>query len=331
MSKKLNSFQELREIKDDGPSAQERFNKLVKGNMGRISSGNFSSKLKYVNSITIVTPRSEEDKEPNQLNITMFHGGNAQEQKATLTLTDEGELIGSVPEITLSKEPKRVLSKEILLEEVLDIIEAANPKFFTSVDDDILPPGDEPLVEDGGTEGNKESSDADKTEKIADPRRLSIVTEMDKALFGFVGANSGFNGYYGVVFPHCLVLENPKIGNAAYIVRFEDKIEVDPDKLEKEPPERFPDENRREEVLNDRWEPFAGLTKEEMQRLANATRVIHPPHNREDYRDFVRKAIKDAAQDIEMDTREVARNADVSGDGAPQTLEGENFENTPDW
>jgi len=57
------------------------------------------------------------------------------------------------------------------------------------------------------------------------------------------------------------VLENPNIGTAAYIITFEDNIEADPDRLEKEPPEIFPDENGRSEVLDGRWKPYAELTK----------------------------------------------------------------------
>jgi len=171
MPKKFNSFQELGEIKDDETSAQERFNKLVKGNMGRVSSGNFDTTLKYVNSITIITPQSEKGKESNQLNITIFPKGDARKKK-TLTLTNEGELIGEVPEITLSKEPERILSKEVLFEEVMDIIEAANPKFFSSVDDNILPPGDEPLVENGNGDTESRESDDEEIKKIADPRGL---------------------------------------------------------------------------------------------------------------------------------------------------------------
>ncbi len=91
------------------------------------------------------------------------------------------------------------------MEEFLNTIENINLPFFEQVDDKLLPSGQ------GEKKEKREEGVVERPkirhlqEELIDPKRIDFMVNQPRVLFGIVGINSGFKGYYGFVFPKFVV------------------------------------------------------------------------------------------------------------------------------
>ena len=103
------------------------------------------------------------------------------------------------------------------------------------------------------------------------------MNKQKKVLLGLTGERRGFGGYTGFIFPDRVILENPKISNAAYVFALRNPIEVPPGRFKLPPAKRLRKEER-DKFKNGEWKDIAGLTREEA-RERGALRIYHPKAN----------------------------------------------------
>lgn len=250
--------------KEKQDERKERFNELLKEKFDNVVSGNFVTTLEGIDSLSILSaPANEKTGKVEQLHIIPFYKKNDKKYSETLTLHNDGILGGKISE-------NIKVSKEDIYDEVLYIIETINLDFFEKVSDEILPA--EKIG--GGRGGGVGGSSV--IERPTDPRRIEFMKNQRNVLFGFASKNKGFREYYGYVFPKFIVLENEKVGNAAFFQGIEEEkgIEVD-EKRFILPAERRMTKQEREDILGKYWKPISGLNKSQIVN-AGAERKVHP-------------------------------------------------------
>ena len=121
-------------------------------------------------------------------------------------------------------------------------------------------------------------------EPVADPRRIEFFRKQQDALFAING-KGGFKGYSVFVFPDGAVYEKPDVGNATYVFKFEDPIEVDENRLKLEADRRMTSEER-QEVIESRLSNIIGSGKEKMTRKKlvsmGGKKFVHPKTEQND-------------------------------------------------
>ena len=249
---------------------KEEFTALLKGKFNRFPEGEFVSKLSGVESISILRGIPVDNEVKSLLIYLWYQDRDGKRKSAEFILDENGRIYGKIPWYLETFKGIEIID---VYEEIIRIVKTLNLDFFTSISEEILPP--EKIFLELETKEQKQKREAG--EKIyVDPRRLEFLEKQPDALFGVVGANSGFRGYYGIVFPWGLILENPRIGNALYIVPFKPPIKPEDPRIFKLPPEKRLTSEEREQIIEERIKPLTNLTKSEIVQRG-AIRIIHPP------------------------------------------------------
>lgn len=173
--------------------------------------------------------------------------------------------IGSGGILSLKLPPHIERQREELYAELLSHVDALNPRFWIEVNSAI------PADETGATREHGTPSEHG-TERALDPVRLQVLSAQPDALFGVQmrDPRGKETGYYGVFFKNMLVLDNPRVGNAAFVRVFDTPLgEQDVELAEKR--------SGKEELVARLWEPYAGKNRRELVEEAGFTRVVHPP------------------------------------------------------
>jgi hypothetical protein len=242
-------------------SLKEQFDKILSGKFNAVPNGNFQTKLKGIDSVSIVRQKGG-----GGLSVILYRDGGKRHE--TLSLFSDGTVSGKIPEGVLA-------SRQDILEEVLRIVDLVGVEAWHHVSDEMLPEG--PWFPEQKTDkigGGK---------KGVDPERIRFLAGQDDFLFGFDGGNSGFRGYYGYVFPWGVVLEKGEWQNAAYFIDFPKLLEkrvaesartppsgarVSRDKLEEI-------RKNRDAILKKYWQPIEGATKWEARKILDLDFFIH--------------------------------------------------------
>lgn len=251
---------------------KSRFEAYIGKEFETFPRGDYDTDLPDVDSLNIIRPVPDKDGKINQLSIIVVYQNH--DRRATFTLTRGGELIGRMPK-------ELNFTKDELHDEILNIAESISPDFFESVDDEILPEGDWLTAAGEGREDRIHR----KSEPGTDKRRVAFVRK--QAMFGMMGINSGFRGYYGFFFRNGLILENDKIKNAMYMFKFDHPIE-------NSPPLNAPVETRRRfrrHAISTYWNPIKELSKSQSLE-AGGIQVVHLPHDDEDWETRMRETIE---------------------------------------
>jgi hypothetical protein len=258
---------------------KEKFDKVLKNKFDEFSSGNFTSSLPEVESITIVRgPANEKTGHVDALYATVFYEQNGKPRHETFSFFKDGTLSGRIPK-------NLKVTREELYDDILHTAETIDMDFFENINDGILPP-DQLIM----PEREKKKREGGGEPLPVDPRRIQFIREQPNVLFGFKGVNSGFKGYYGFVFPKFMVLENNKVGNAMFFYNFDKPIEVDEKRFNLPPNKRMTSEERRN-ILRQYWEPVANFTKEEFKQVG-AVKQYHPHMNNEQWEEKMRTEIE---------------------------------------
>lgn len=248
-------------------SLKEKFNAVLAGRFDDVPNGNYLTELPGIDSITIF--RGE-----NALSVVIYYDNHKRHE--TLSLFSDGVLSGRIPK-------KLDIDNDQVLAEVIRIADSVDIGAWHHVDDDILPPGFWPKQEEKDGEAGKEK-------QISMPRtdseRIKFLTGQEDFLFGFDGRNSGFQGYYGYVFPWGIVLENDMVGNAAYFIDFDTPIAKDDagglrvakrgERASLEQKEKVA--TARDEIISRYWKPMKSVSKYEALQRGHK-RLIHGSKN----------------------------------------------------
>ncbi|KKS36813.1 MAG: hypothetical protein UV01_C0017G0015 [Parcubacteria group bacterium GW2011_GWA2_42_14] len=257
----------------------ERFNKLLAGKFSEVPNGNFKTRMEGVDSLTI-TRQGEKG-----LSVVLFYDNH--KKHTTFSLFEDGILSGRVP-----KELK--INNDQILDEILRIIDSVEISSWHHVSDEILPPGFWPETEDDGKK-QKEKLAGQVYERI-DPERIQFMTGQKDYLFGFDGENSGFRGYFGYVFPWGIVLENSRVGNAAYFLDFNttlgdmaEKVKTPERGIRVSKNEKEKINHNREIILEQYWRPVASKSKYEARNIG----LKYFIHRGKDWQGAMAKEIND--------------------------------------
>ena len=264
--------------KEKQDERKEKFDELLKDKFDKVISGSFATTLEGIDHLNIISaPVDKNTGEVEALYVMPFYSKGDKQYSETLTLHKDGVLGGKISE-------NIKISRENIYDEVLYIIETINLDFFEKVDDEILP------AEEIGGSGARGIGGSGRMERPTDARRIEFMRNQKNVLFGFASKNNGFKGYYGYVFPKFFVLENEKVGNAAFFRNFDEGIiEVDENRYHL-PPERRMTEEERKQVLDKYWEPVGGLNKSEITK-AGAERKVHPQMKNDEWEKIMQMEI----------------------------------------
>ena len=280
---------------------QERFGEILEGKFDQFPSAKFETELKGADSLTIIKAG-----QPGELNLHIIVSWteDGEKKNRTFSLTEDGKMIPDTSARSAWKALSKVgqktgkdgektggITKELLLDEVLRIAEKVNPRFFVSISGPILRPGERELQEGG------DSTKIPKVETenpLVDPRKVDLLVGHPSSLCGFFNEEEGLDGYWGVVYPHCIVLSSPAINNAAYMFVFSElglpDIDVTGVDFNLRPEMRMIDKQKRDEILKTYWERSLGsLNKTEARKLTGRG-VIRKFHSG-DWQGNITKAI----------------------------------------
>jgi hypothetical protein len=264
----IKSFKDLNLVKTDLEAhAKEKFRKDYGEFFEQFPNGGFSvsnnEKIEhlFINRV----PKATGTEKTSGLYVRTFDKGSKSGQGENFTLSEHGVLSPHRP----IKDPEYLT---LVRELVIQTLNQVDPRFFYKSHGDILPPGE--MMHDTDKISKESNNESNKTIQYIDPRRISFMREQKDVLFAFAGENSGFRGYYGFAFPWGIVLENPKVSNATYFIKFDEPLKVS-ERVFKEPPAlRFLHKDR-ETYLAEKWMPFANLPKAGVLNKG-ARRKYHP-------------------------------------------------------
>lgn len=156
------------------------------------------------------------------------------------------------------------LTHEQLAKTVLKDIESMRFDFYHETSLKILPEKDEPAAGRGGTPERKQLPPIDRGRK----EQLELLRNQPGVLFGVRDSDSWYNDYHVFLFRGGLVLESGEYGNAAYVVRFSEKLPVAQDPKEEE---------QREEIVDQYVRPIfkQALSRKQLQEQFAAKKVVH--------------------------------------------------------
>jgi len=245
------------------------FDRVLKGKFEKISAGDFESALPPLESISII-PVQISEKEGHvrhSLNAVVYYRTHSGAEKhITWSVFEDGTISGFLPK-DLS------IAREDLAGEILNTVERIHFDFWRKTDLPILPKSDEDDREPIEPKGGK------REDRPLQPERLEFLRGQQSILFGFVNERNGFRGYHGAVLPHGIILEHPRFGNAAYVVRLSEPIvDTDTDVFDKPSIARVDDATARK-ILEKVWAPIAkqAETRGELRDKFGAKRIVHTP------------------------------------------------------
>lgn len=255
--KKQNQEQEDKEIK-------ELFDRALKDGFDTVPNGQFKSGLSGIESISMVS--AGEGKEKQIMPVVFYKTKGGKEAHSTWVVNQNGNISGDTP-------PYLNLDRAEVTKEILKLIELINTGFWLKTKMVILPNADKGLDKEPGEGGEKEPA-----EHPVDPERLPFLENQKDALFGFANEQKGFDGYFGIVFPGFIVLDNERKGNAFFVLDLEEKIEVAGEDLTKPPALRV-SHKEKESIADARIKPILerALTKSQLRALG-AERIVHTPN-----------------------------------------------------
>ena len=283
---KIKSLQEIGDAVK--PQAEDKkrqdvrdlFDSVLKGKFGQVSAGNFTGTAEPIESISIVPfvpkpPEKVGEKKPESklLYATIFYRGDKSQQRhATWSIGEDGRMSGNVPR-------ELGLSREAIAKEILRTVERIDLDFWHKTDLDIIPEQDAAILPERRRALNEASPEQTEQPRV-DLSRLEFIERQPQVLFGFVNAQDGFAGYRGAFFPKCIVLENARVGNAAYFIDLADWL-VSPEQADEvfnlPPSQRIPVEER-ERLIAQHWGSITEQANTKGGLLAmGATRVVHTP------------------------------------------------------
>ena len=228
----------------------------------KISPGRFASALEGVDSITII-PRG------NFVNIKVWYQNERGKEVGVDWSITQDEIIGKAPR-------GLKVSRQELAQEILETIKRIDFPFWRKVNIKFLPekdPGESREVKE--KEGRLQAR--------LDPERLKFLENIPRVLFGFVNQSAGFEEYHGVFIlgkngQPFLVIDHPRVENAAFIIDFPEAHEDFKPGVFKLPPAQrvSPEEVAR---LTDKYlKPIFETAKTRNALLQKgATRIVHLP------------------------------------------------------
>ena len=247
----------------------EGFLKLLEKKLQNFPSGNFKSLLPGVESLTVYpfpvdakdVPRSPK----TALYIEVFWSQNGREQAEHFSVSGaSGAVIGNVPKgLSFSKEELRAELKRVL--------ESVDVSFWLQKNLGAVPlPDAKEYAEQGA--GEKER----RWKPVVDSERLEILQGHPATLFGVVDKSKGLNGYHFIVCRGGLIAESAITGNAAYIFKFDQPLNIPPEKLQRPKAERLTEEER-SHIIEAYLLPLLmkASTRGEWQRRLGAERRVH--------------------------------------------------------
>lgn len=190
------------------PELEARFERTLKNNYDHIPLGcNFASDINGVKSITMLKPI----RGGKTMQLVIFREVGGRQVSETVSVMPDGVIAGPLP-----RELARITSKEQLMHEVLKFAEKLDINFWIETDQDIFPA-------EAGQERTTQLTGGEKKEQtVLNDTALERIEYMKQKgmAFGFVNkVKGGFDGYHGFVSPFgFVVMEHPKVGNAAYII-----------------------------------------------------------------------------------------------------------------
>jgi len=254
-----------------------RIQELIGGRFEKVISGTWNTESDDILKITILrSPINKETRKAESLQVIAWYKNNVgKEAHQTLILLGNCQLSAT------DKEMKKMgVSRAQVYDELVRIFENVNFDLYENIEDSLLPP--DPYIWPKG--------DGPGPEEETDSRRIKFMENHPKLLFGVAGINSGFRGYYGYVFQNFIVMENEKLGNAAYFIPLSNVIEFNEEKFKLNVLQRV-ERTRRKEILNQNKDIFARLTKSQVLTLVEgARRKKHP--NREQEEEVWRKKMQ---------------------------------------
>lgn len=247
------------------------FESVLRGRFSEVPNGNFITRLPGVESLTVI----RQDGGAGLSLIVFYDEGKRHE---TFSLLPDGMVSGRIPN-------GFPVDRQQILEETIRIADSVDIGAWHQVHDSILPSGlwpeEKETEEDvrGKTRGHKRGTD---------PERVGFMRSQNDFLFGFLGENFGFRGYYGSVFPWGIVLENDKRENAAYFIDFPeqlsdsltDTVRIPPRKVRISKDEAKQLYENQSDILKKYWSPVAGMSKLE----ARESGLRHFTHRGQDWK-----------------------------------------------
>jgi hypothetical protein len=269
-NQKLDNLRGLKSALETQKTAElkKRFETVLQGRFSEVPNGNFITHLPGVESITIIRQDGGAG-----LSLVVFYDEGKRHE--TFSLLPNGTVSGRIPD-------GFPVDRQQILDETIRIADSVDVGAWHQVHDSILPSGLWP-EEEAETHGETR-----KHKRGIDPERVGFMRSQDDFLFGFLGENSGFRGYYGSVFPWGIVLENDKRENAAYFIDFPERLLDSSANMARIPPRKTrisKDEAKRlyekqSDILEKYWSPVAGMSKLE----ARASGLRHFAHRGQDWK-----------------------------------------------
>lgn len=269
-------------IKEKVESRNSKFERLLKDKFEDIKDGTWESAIPEIDSIQIYRDRPDEEGKIESLGINVFWEKGGEKHTAHFKLLKDGALAGKMP-----IERGLNIDKDELIDDILHTAETVNMDFFEYLDEDILHSDETGAPIPRKREGREEKNERE--EGKTDPRRIKFMEDQEKALFGFASKKSGFDGYYGFVFPNFFVLEHKKIGNAAFFVNLEEFLDIDQKRF-KLSPERRATKEERIKILKNYIEKYINSSKNQIISMG-AERKYHPHIDNEKWEEKMQQEI----------------------------------------
>lgn len=253
-------------IKEKIESRKSKFERLLKNKFDEFKAGSWESTIPEIESIQIYKSNLNKD---GKLIVNVIWVKENKEHSARFKLLESGLLIGGIP-----RDRGLNIDKDELYDDVLHIVETINMPFFEYLDEKVLLPNVTGLSKERIFQRKQKEKKEDEEKYNTDPRHIQFMTNQKRVLFGFTDKETGFTNYYGFVFPKFFVLENEKIGNAAFFYNFKRPLDVDQKRFNL-PPERRMTQAERKEILKKYIEQFLNSKKSQIVSMG-AERKYHP-------------------------------------------------------
>lgn len=266
-------------LKKKAENRNSKFEKLLKNKFEDLKDGTWESGIPEIDSIQIYKDKPNEEGKINSLGINVFWQKEGETHTANFKLLEDGTLIGRMP-----IERGLNIDKDELVDDILHTVETVDMDFFEYLDEDILHPD-----ETGALLPTKREGGGEREEGKTDPRRIKFMENQERALFGFASKKSGFNGYYGFVFPNFFVLEHKRIGNAAFFVNLEESLDIDQKRF-KLSSERRATKEERMAILKNYIEKYINSSKTQIVSMG-AERKYHPHMDNEKWEEKMQREI----------------------------------------
>lgn len=268
-------------IKEKTESRNSKFERLLKDKFEELKNGTWESAIPEIDSIQIYQDKPNEEGKIESLGINVFWEKDGETHTAHFKLLKDGSLAGKMP-----IERGLNIDKDELVDDILHTVETVNMNFFEYLDEEILQPGETGIFK-PRTRERRERGEVEKG-KI-DPRRLEFMKNQEKAIFGFASKKSGFDGYYGFVFPNFFVLDHKKIGNAAFFVNLEESLDIDQKRF-KLSSERRATKEERMAILKNYIEKYINSSRTQIVSMG-AKQKYHPHMGNEKWEEKMQQEI----------------------------------------